>query len=48
MKLNLISRKRSVKLGEEMKNGSQLIGYVQSVKHLKGNRWEIVIARGSR
>lgn len=42
------SRKRPAKIGEDIRNCGRLIGYAVRVTKVGRNRWEIVIARGSR
>lgn len=47
MTLLIRSKKRPVKIGEEMKRNGKLVGFVTQVR-LKGDRWEIVIAGRGR
>lgn len=43
MTLLIRSKKRPVKIGEEMKRNGKLLGFVSQVR-LRGDRWEILIA----
>jgi hypothetical protein len=46
--MKLISRKKPVKIGEPMHNGTIFLGWVKKITRVEWNLWDIVIAGASR